>query len=61
MAWTVHRLKSVLLSRLFMNEENILSVFEIMATQFPQFRVVEIRRDDFAISPNFVLSSHEFD
>jgi hypothetical protein len=32
MTWAVHRLKSVLLSRLFMDEENILSVFEIMAT-----------------------------
>jgi hypothetical protein len=42
MTWTVHRLQSVFLSGLLMNEEHILPVFEIMATHFPKFGVVEI-------------------
>lgn len=60
MSRTVHRLESMLLFSI-LNEEYVLFVLKVVTTHFPEFGVIHVRRNDFAVSSNFVLGSHEFD
>ena len=48
----------MLLSSLI-NEENIFLIFEVVATNLPQLRVVNVRRNDLAVPPNAVFSPHQ--
>lgn len=41
MSWTVHRLQSLFFLTFF-KKENVLLVFEIMTTSFPELRVIKI-------------------
>lgn len=59
-AWTVHWFQSVLLF-LVIDEEDVLLIFEIVATLHPKFRVIDVRTNDFVVPSDFVLGSHEFD
>lgn len=60
MAWTIHRFETMFLPIGFLDEEYILSVFEIVTASFPQLGAIDIGRKDFLISSYFVLGSHEF-
>ena len=61
MTRAVHWLKAMLLARFFLDEEDVLLVFEVMSAHLPKFRVVDVRGDDFAISSDFVFRPHQFD
>lgn len=58
MTWTIHWLKTMLLVSL-LYEENIFTVFKVMAACLPKLRTINVWRKNFAISSDFVLGSHE--
>lgn len=60
MARTVHWLKAVFFS-FFLNEENVLLVLEVMTTFHPKFRVVNVWTNNFIVTSDFILRSHQLD
>ena len=58
MSWTIHWLEAVLVATFLLDEEDILLVFEVMPTHFPEFSVVEVRRNNFIVTTDFILPSH---
>ncbi len=60
MSRTIHRLEPMLFFSI-LNEEYVLFILKVVTTHFPEFWVIHVRRNDFAVASNFVFGSHEFD
>jgi hypothetical protein len=60
MARAVHRLQSMLFTCLLMHEKDIFFVLEVVATDFPELRIVDIRRNNFTVSSDLIFGSHKF-
>jgi hypothetical protein len=60
MARAVHGLESMLFTCL-VNEENVLLVLEVVATDLPKFGVVDIGRNNLTVASDSIFGSHELD